>query len=60
MPQASAAHKAPKTVAMVKNAKPTAMDLYITSSNTSNEGNLALKRLRPSKIPATIKAEIPK
>ena len=41
-------------------AKPTAMDLYIRSSSTSNEGRRSPMRLRPSKMPATMSADTPK
>ena len=38
-PVASAAHSAPRMVAMVKNRKPTAMALYMTSSMTCECGS---------------------
>ncbi|MNL16371.1 hypothetical protein D3C87_1374080 [compost metagenome] len=47
-PQASAAQSAPRIVAMVKNAKPTAMALYMTSSSSSSEGS------RSDRIPRSL------
>lgn len=45
---------------LVEKAKPTAMDLYITSSSSSKLGSRSAMRLRASRMPATISAETPK
>src|SRR3546814_3163385 len=60
VPQASAAHSAPRIVATVKKAKPTAMARYMMSSSTSSDGSLLAIGRRKARMPATIMAPMPK